>query len=342
MLRSISVLLVVASVAIAAQAPSAADLVKQGRELAGKGNHGEAVRLYRQALQADPKSFDAQLAIGSSLDLQGHYAEARTHLADAMKLANATPQRNAAANAMAVSYAFESKAADAIKFLTPVRQQQRADKDAAGAAGTANAIGRIYLETGDTTNSRQWYDLGREDAKQIAGLVQPEQDLWSLRWIHAQARIAAREGKADEARKHVTAFEQVMQKRGKLEEDNEIYRYLVGYVAYYTKDYDKAIAELAKGNLTDPFIANLLAMAYEAKGDVANAQQVLSPGARIERAHPERCVCSSGRASKAEALARLRLGPPRHVRRGVGTDSRPSRLSRTRQLTTDHWKLSLN
>ena len=53
-----------------------------------------------------------------------------------MKLANATPQRNQAANAMAVSYAFESKAGDAIKFLTPVRQQQRVDKDAAGAAIT--------------------------------------------------------------------------------------------------------------------------------------------------------------------------------------------------------------
>jgi tetratricopeptide (TPR) repeat protein len=64
-----------------------------------------------------------------------------------------------------------------------------------------------------------------------------------------------------------------MQKRARLAEDNEIYRYLLGYVHYYLKDYDRAIAELAKGNLADPFITYLLAMAYEAKGDVANAKQ---------------------------------------------------------------------
>ena len=190
-----------------------------------------------------------------------------------MKLANTTPQRNQAANAMAVSYAFESKAADAIKFLTPVRQQQRADKDAAAprarptpsAASTWRPATRRTAGSGTTSAARtRSRSPGCRSRSRISG---------TLRWIHAQARIAAREGKADEARKHVTAFEQVMQKRGKLAEDNEIYRYLVGYVAYYTKDYDKAIAELAKGNLTDPFIANLLAMAYEAKGDVANAQQ---------------------------------------------------------------------
>ena len=64
-----------------------------------------------------------------------------------------------------------------------------------------------------------------------------------------------------------------MNKRAKLADDNEIYRYLVGYVSYYAKDYDRAIVELATGNLGDPFIANLLAMSYEGKGDTNNARQ---------------------------------------------------------------------
>jgi Flp pilus assembly protein TadD len=269
----VHVLLVLLALAMAGQTPVPADLVKQGRELANKGQHEEAIRLYRDALRGDPKSFDARLAIGVSLDIQGQYAEARTHLNEAAKLASAGAQRNQAANAMAVSYAFESKAAEAVKHLAPVFEQQRADKDAAGAAGTANAIGRIYLETGDPANSRKWYALGYEQATQGTGLSPADLDLWALRWLHAEARIAARAGKAAEARTHIAAFEQAMQKRGKLDEDNAIYRYLLGYVAYYTKDYDKAIAELAKGDLSDPFIANLLAMSYETKGDTANAQK---------------------------------------------------------------------
>jgi tetratricopeptide (TPR) repeat protein len=255
------------------QAPDPADLVKQGRALAAQGKHEDAQRLYRQALRANPRSFEVRLAMGICLDLQGQYAEARTHLAEAIKQADGITARNQARNALAVSYAFEGRAADAMKHLAPVFEQQRVDKDAAGSAATANALGRIYLETSDVLNARKWYELGYEQSLQISGLAPSEKDLWELRWLHALARLAAREGKSDEVRRHVAAFEQVMNRRGRLSDDNEIYRYLLGYVAYYAKDYDRAIAELVRGNLSDPFIVNLIAMSYEAKGDTANAQQ---------------------------------------------------------------------
>jgi Flp pilus assembly protein TadD len=261
-----------ASVAVGSQAPAPEELVKQGRALVSQGKLDEAVSHYRQAIRLSPQLFDARLALGIALDLQGQYAEARTHLNEAIRRAPAGA-RNQALTAMAISYAFESRAADALKFLEPVYTQQLADQDLSGAAATANAIGRMYLETSDIANARRWYDNGGQCGKKIAGLPAPDQDLWELRWLHAQARIAARDGKADEARKYVGQFEQVMQRRGKLADDNEIYRYLLGYVAYYLKDYDRAIGELAKGNLADPFMSNLLGMAYEAKGDMNNARQ---------------------------------------------------------------------
>lgn len=266
------VVLALSTVVIGGQAPDPADLVKQGRALAAQGKHEEASRLYRQALRSTPRSFDARLALGISLDLQGQYAEARTHLGEAAKQADGITARNQALTATATSYAFESNAGEAVKYFEPVFNQQLADKDFAGAAATANAVGRVYLETGDTVNARKWYDAGRDQAKKIAGLPQPEMELWELRWIHGTARVAVREGKADEARRQLAAFEQVMNKRGKQQDDNEIYRYLAGYVAYYSKDYDRAIAEFVKGNLADPFTATLLAMSYEAKGDTMNAQ----------------------------------------------------------------------
>ena len=255
-----------------AQSSTPEDLVKQGRALVSQGKLDEAVSVYRKAIKIAPQSFDARLAMGIVLDLEGQYAEARTHLADAIRFAPAGA-RNQALTTMAISYAFESRAPEVLKYLEPVYKAQVADQDMAGAAASANALGRVYLETADPANARKWYELGSKCSREVQGLPQSDRDLWEMRWLHAAARMAAREGRTEDARKQVAAFEQVMQKRGKLADDNEIYRYLLGYVAYYTKDYDRAIAELAKGNLADPFIANLLAMSYEAKGDLTNARQ---------------------------------------------------------------------
>ena len=266
------VCLALSATGAAAQTPAPEDLVKQGRALVSQGKLDDAVTLYRQAIKLAPQSFDTRLAMGTVLDLLGQYAEARTHLAEAIRRAPAGA-RNQAMITMGVSWAFESRPDDALKYFEPVYKQQLADQDLAGAAATANGVGRLYLETGNTMKARKWYEQGIQHARAIDGLPPSERDLWELRWLHAAARVSAREGRADEARKQVAAFEQVMQKRGRTSEDNEIYRYLLGYVGYYLKDYDRAIAELAKGNMTDPFITNLLAMAYEAKGDVTNARQ---------------------------------------------------------------------
>jgi tetratricopeptide (TPR) repeat protein len=273
MRRLLPIVVVALASSVSAQAPDPAELVKRGRALVNEGKLEEAARLYQQAIKINPQLSDARLAMGIVLDLQGQYAEARLHLTEAINGAPAGPARNQAMNAMAISYAFESKAAEAMKFIAPVYRQQATDRDHAGAAASANFMGRLYLESGDVANARKWYTDGYDHARKIEGLPPAETDLWELRWLHAQARLSAREGKADEARKHLSAFQQVMTRRNKAADDEEISRYLLGYVAYYAKDYDRAIAELTKGNLADPFIVNLLAMSYEAKGDHASAQQ---------------------------------------------------------------------
>ena len=130
-----------------AQSPTPEDLVKQGRALVSQGKLDEAISVYRKAIKIAPQSFDARLAIGIVLDLQGQYAEARTHLTDAIRFAPAGA-RNQAMTAMAISYAFESRAPEVLKYFEPVYKQQLADQDMGGAAATANAMGRVYLGDG--------------------------------------------------------------------------------------------------------------------------------------------------------------------------------------------------
>src|SRR5688572_21983693 len=138
-MRPLLTLALIAFATIAsAQPPDPAELIKQGRTLVNEGKYDEGAKLLQQALAANPKSFEAHLGLGSLLDLQGKYAEARRHLTEAINHAPAGPARNQALNAMAISYAFEAKADEAAKQLEPVYRQQIVEKDFAGAAGTAN------------------------------------------------------------------------------------------------------------------------------------------------------------------------------------------------------------
>lgn len=261
------------SAALSTQAADPDALVRQGRAFVNQGKLDEAERAYRQAIAISPRAFETAVALGTVLDLKGQYPEAQSHLQRAVDLAPAGPPRNQATNALALSFAFEGRPAEAQKRFEELRARQKAEGDPSGAAASARSLGRIYLESGDTAKGRQWYELGYEESKPPDSQPESERLLWQLRWHHAQGRISAREGQLDEAKKHLAAFEAVMQKRGRQTDDNDIYRWLVGYVAYYGKDYDRAIAELARGNLSDPFVLKMIALAYEAKGDIANARE---------------------------------------------------------------------
>lgn len=258
---------------LGAQTPDPEDLVKQGRALFSQGRHDEAERLYRQAIHLNPRSFEGLRSLGILLTLKGQYPEARNHLQYALKVAPTPMVRHQAAATLALSYAFEGNMAALQREYETLRGQQLADSDASGAAASARSLGRILLEAGDIAGGRKWYELGYQEWKPQAGQPESEQLLWDLRWRHMQARVAAREGKLDDAKRLLSEFEALMQKRGRATEDREIYRWVAGYVAYYAKDYDGAIAHLTQGNLEDPFILDLIGRSYEAKGDVTNARQ---------------------------------------------------------------------
>ena len=173
---------------------------------------------------------------------------------------------------MAVSYAFERDAAGAARFYRQVFDREEASQDLGGAAETANALGRVYLESGDLDNAFKWYQTGYETSRRQPKRPADQIDLWDLRWAHAQARIAARRGRADEARRQAAIVGTLLDKH--TNDDQRIqYPYLVGYIDLYLKDYQGAIGELQKADQNDPFILSLLAQAYEKAGDASKARE---------------------------------------------------------------------
>jgi len=246
-------------------------LVKQGRKLNSEGKQDEALKLYKQALEKAPNSYEAHLESGIALDLKGEYAAAREHLKAAIDVAPAD-QKNRALRVMAVSYGFESNAAEAEKYEKQVFDAQMAKSDFEAAAGVANELARIKLESGDIDGAANWYKTGYETAMRRAEMKDTDKNLWAFRWAHAQARIAARRGQRDEAQKQVALAKEALEKANNPDQA-QFFPYLTGYVAFYGGDYKTAITELEKANQEDPFILMLLAQSYEKSGDAARAKE---------------------------------------------------------------------
>ncbi len=251
---------------------SPADAVKQGRSLSEAGKQDEAIALYRSVLLQHPDSFSLHLAVGTTLDLQGQYDEARKSLAKAIELA---PDQNAkvqAQRAMAVSYAFEHKANDAAKYEQQAFDEQLAAKDYYAAGEAADELARIYIESGDLDNAYKWYKTGYETGLKQPDITESRKNVWGFRWENAQARIAARRGNRQEAQKHIDAAKQYLEKSGDPQQESFLPA-LTGYVAFYEGDYKAAIADLQKANQRDPFVLSLLAQAYEKSGDKTQARE---------------------------------------------------------------------
>ena len=213
------------------------------------------------------------MGMGESLDLEGKFAEARQHFQKGIEL-SPDEDVNGALSAMGVSYAFEANAAEAAKYYQRAfdRQVKAGALDSAG--GIANAIGRVYLETGDTANAEKWYRTGYESPNKMPGRTPAQTDLTEMRWHHAQARIAARRKQFDIARKHVEEVRAIAE-RARIDASQRVnHPHVAGYVAFYQGNPDLAIAELLKADQDDPFILSLLAQVYEQKKDQAKAREL--------------------------------------------------------------------
>lgn len=259
--------------AAVAQVPTtgAGDTVADARKLTTAGKLDEAIETFRRAVEADPDRWDAHYGLGVALDLDGSYEEARKHLQKAIDLAP-EPSKQQALTGMAVSYAFESKGDEAERFYKQIYDDRVAAKTFWTAGEAANALGRIYLESGNTEKALEWYRKGYETAKQQPELKPEQVDLAEMRWHNAQARIDARRGQAESARKHVGEARKLMEK-GTNPDQAEFMPYLEGYVALYTGRPEQAVTHFQKGNMNDPFVLMLLGQAYEKQGDNAKAQE---------------------------------------------------------------------
>jgi tetratricopeptide (TPR) repeat protein len=249
------------------------DDIQQARKLISEGKLELALALYEGVLDKTPASYDANLGAGVVLDLNGQYSKARKYLSKAIAVAPAQSKAQAL-TAIAISYAFTRDCKDSSKYEREVYDLWVLAQDWTAAAEVANEAGRICLESGSVEEAEQWYRNGHETALKRPDLSAAETDLWTLRWESAEARIAARRGKHDEAaQQHVAALKAILDK-GSNPTQAPFYPYVAGYVAFYAGDYKSAAAELEKADQRDPFILSLLAQSWEKDGKKTKAMDL--------------------------------------------------------------------
>jgi tetratricopeptide (TPR) repeat protein len=243
--------------------------IAEADKLLESGDVKGAITSLDRLVRASPRSFYARIALGRALDLDGRHADARRHLEEALKLAP-EQERTDALTTLGISYAFEAKADEAARYYQRAfdADVQRNDREAA--AGRANALGRIYLESGNLQKAEQWYTTGFETSRKIPELRASQAALWEMRRHNALGRIEARRGNRAAANEHVAAVKGLLGTPG-LENQRLFYPYLVGYIAFFAKQYQQAADELLRGDQSDPFVLGLIAQSYEKLGDRAKA-----------------------------------------------------------------------
>jgi tetratricopeptide (TPR) repeat protein len=260
----------IVAVGLAFQAGSPTATVAQGPQLIREGKLAEALEVYRQGVQASPKSVSANNGAGVVLDLLGRYAEARKYFSQAIKAASTPQEKVQAQRALAISFGFSHDCRGAEKADRDAYEYLLAVSDFYDAGEVADEVGRLCLDAGDLDTAYSWYRRGHEAGLQEENLATARKDLWEYRWAHARARIAVRRGKPEEARKYVAAARTILDK-GTNPDQRAYFPYLTGYVAFYAGDSAEALADLQNAVQADPFIQCLIAQCYEKLGNRAMA-----------------------------------------------------------------------
>ncbi len=277
------------------------EFIRKGQQLTREGKLEEALSIYRQEFNNAANAYRAQIAAGIVLDLLGRSGEARQHFTKAIETAANAQARANAQRRMAMSYAFEGDCQGAQRYAQQVYDYQVEQKNFFQQGEIANELARVCLEAGDVNTAEKWYRTGYESGLKEPDIKPERVALWKYRWEHAQARIAARRNRKDEALKHVTAAKAILDQSPEMAKDQMIYYpYLVGYVAYYTGDYNTALAELQKANQDDAFIQALIAQTYEKLGQKEKAMEFYRKAAQVTSHNPP--------GAYARPLAKRKLG----------------------------------
>ncbi|UCB53524.1 MAG: tetratricopeptide repeat protein [Candidatus Zixiibacteriota bacterium] len=241
------------------------------------GRYDESIDQYKKALTADPNFVPSHVGIATNLNFKGNHQEAREQLQVLYDMARNDGERRAAHFATCVSYVDEGKTDAALEELGKQFALAENINDAAAMGGDLVAMGNILLEAGRIDEAAANY----EKAVEVVGgsdLSEEVKDNTKRAFLFNAGRADLKKGdldaaktKAEEYRRRVEAVRNPFQVK--------LAHQLAGQIALEEKEYDRALEELQKSSLQNPYNWFRMALAFQGKGDKEKARDLCEKAA---------------------------------------------------------------
>jgi tetratricopeptide (TPR) repeat protein len=243
------------------------------------GRWDDAIAQYRKALEIDPNFVNAHQGIAMAQLYSGKPKDASAELDQFTKKARTDAEQRTAMFARTIVFLDQGDSGKALAELEKQYTLGEKTNDAPGMIGDRQLRGLILVENGKPDAAKAEYDKALDIAEksslsdQVKSNIRRTHHYNMARVAVAKKDLVTAKKEADEFRTAAAASKNqfVIQNSHELD----------GIIALAEKDWDKAIAELGQANPQNPEDLYRIAVAYQAKGDGAKAQEFFTKAANF-------------------------------------------------------------
>ena len=243
------------------------------------GRFDEAIAQYNKALAIDSNFVNSHFGIAAALAYKNKPADALAELDKLTQKARTDGERRTALFGRAVVAVDSGKLDQAVAEAEKEYAIAQKNNDAANMSGDLQLKANILLEAGKYDAAKQAFEQAVKTTTD-SGLSQQVKDN-ATRFSHYNfARVAIAKKDLATAKTETETFRQgaeAAKNANQLKQAHE----LAARIALEEKNYDVAITEFGQANQQNPDVLYLLAQAYKAKGDAANAKTFYTKAAKF-------------------------------------------------------------
>jgi tetratricopeptide (TPR) repeat protein len=243
------------------------------------GRFDEAITQYNKALAIDSNFVNSHFGIAAALAYKGKAEDAQAELDKMTQKARTDGERRTALFGKAVVAVDSGKLDQALAEVDKEYAIAQKNNDPANINGDLQLKANILLEAGKYDAAKQAFEQALK-ATMDSGLSQQVKDN-AARFSHYNlARVAIAKKDLATAKTETETFRngaEAAKNANQLKQAHE----LAARIALEEKNYDVAITEFGQANQQNPDVLYLLAEAYKAKGDAANAKTFYTKAAKF-------------------------------------------------------------
>jgi tetratricopeptide (TPR) repeat protein len=243
------------------------------------GRFDDSIAQYRKALSIDPHFAASHFGVSGDLMYKGQPEQAIAELQTMADQARNDGELRTAYFGMAVVDSDTGQFDKALAVMDKEFAVAEKNNDVASMAADLQAKGNILMAAQKYDDARKQFDRSLE-ITEASTLSQEIKDNAKLQHHYNQAVVAIAKKDYASAKTHALTYKQGAEaSKGafRIKQGHE----LAGRIALAQKDYDKAIAELQQANDQDPLNLYRISLAYQGKGDSAQAHEFAKKAAEF-------------------------------------------------------------